>query len=267
MIEIGVSETVLDDEVGAWLDEVGADVFDDEVGFSFGGLAKGFVKGVKAVGKAAKSVVRSPITQAGVGVLAVAFPAVGIPAAAAVATANVAITQVEKGKKTARALNASLSTLKAKAHAGDRKSAVAVNAMQVALAAKKGKLMGLARLRPVAVPGKASFTTTPTALASSAAARSVPTSLYSASPNPLTVAKRLAGGGGPLGQRVLGAVQAGKAVEVVDGVAVVTGSTPIIGRRVWVGAAPAGVTARELRGAHAVTKRGAVLSGQAVFVG
>lgn len=262
--EIGVSEDVL-----GVLDEVGADVFDDEIGFSFKSLAKGIAKGVKSVGKVAKGVVQNKAFQAGVGVLAVAFPAVGIPAAAAVATANVAISQVEAGKKSAKALNSSLSSLKVKASTGDRKAAVAVNAMQVALAARKAKALGLKRLRPVAVPGKGSFTTTPTPLgspATQAVARSLPTSLYSPTPKPAAVAAKLAGGGGAVGKRVLGAVQQGKPVELVDGVAVVTGQAPIVGRRVWVGKAPAGVRVRELRGAHAVTRKGAVLSGQSVFV-
>lgn len=253
---------MLDDEIGieediSGLSEVAGEEI--EIGFSLGKFVKGIGKAAKGVGKVAKSVVRSPVTQAGVGVLAVAFPAVGIPAAAAVATANVAISKVEAGQKTAKALNSGLKSLKVKAHAGDRKAQVAVNAMQVALAHRKAARMGMPRPVPVAQPGVSNFMITATPRAP------VPTSLYAPSPKPEQLAAKLAAGGSPVGQKLLTAVRAGKSVEVPSGVVVVPGQRPTRGKRVWIGKPPAGVKAVAVKGAHVVSKGGLVFSGQSVF--
>jgi hypothetical protein len=231
----------------------------DEIGFSFGKFIKGVGKAAKGVGKAAKSVVQSPITKAGVGVLAVAFPVVGIPAAAAVATANVAIAKVEAGKVAAKTLNKNLASLKLKAHAGDRNAATAVNAMQIALAHRKAARMGLARPVPVAQPGVSSFSTTPTPLPRA------PTSLYAPTIKPAQLALRLAGGGSPVGKKLIDAVRAGKVVEVPSGVVVVAGKRPMRGKRVWIGKPPSGTRTVKVNGAHVVTKGGLVLTGQNVF--
>lgn len=231
----------------------------DEIGFSFGGL-------IKSIGKAASAVVKSPALAGAVGVLAVAFPAVGIPAAAAVAVANKALKVAEQGVDAANQINDRLKTLKTKAAAGDKKAATAVNAMQVALAAKKAKKLGLQRLRPVAVPGKGSFSTTPIPL-HEIRARQQPTSLYKRTAAPSALAQKLAAGGSPLGRKLLAAVRAGKSVAVPSGVAVVPGKPPQRYARMWIGKPPKGTKgARELRGAHAVTKGGYVVTGQAVFV-
>ena len=237
----------------------------DEIGFSFGGLVKSIGKAASGVAKAAKSVVKSPVLQVGVGVLAVAFPAVGIPAAAAVAAANIALKAAETGVKAASDVNAKLSQLKAAATKGDKKAAHAVNAMQVALAAKKAKALGLQRLRPVAVKGKGSFSTTPIPL-ERLKSRQVPTSLYKPTQSATALASKLAAGGSPLGRKVLSAVSAGKSVAVPDGVAVVPGQRPTKHARMWIGKPPAGTSARQLRGAHAVTRGGYVVTGQAVYV-
>jgi len=247
-------------------DDAIAGEFDvDEIGWFGSKLAKSVGKVAKSVGKAATSVVKSPILQAGVGVLAVAFPAVGIPAAAAVAAANVAIKTANQGAAAAKDLNSKLGQLKAAATKGDVKAQHAVNAMQVALAAKKAKAAGLQRLRPVAVPGKGSFSTTPVPLAK-LKAKQVPTSLYKPAQTPANLAANLAAGGSPLGKTVLAAVAAGKSVAVPNGVAVVPGQRPTKHAKMWIGKPPAGTKARQLKGAHAVTKGGFVVTGQAVYV-
>lgn len=264
-----IFESPVLEEIAGWVDDESAvaaefDV-DDVVGWFGSKLAKSIGKAAKSVGKAASSVVKSPVFQVGVGVLAVAFPAVGIPAAAAVATAAAAIKTAEKGAAAAKEINSKLSTLKAAASKGDETAAHAVNAMQVALAARKAKALGMTRLRPVAVPGKGSFSTTPIPLAQ-VRAKQQPTSLYSPPAGAAALASKLAAGGSPLGKKVLSAVSAGKSVEVPNGVAVVPGQRPTRPKRLWVGKPPAGTKARQLRGAHAVTKSGFVLTGQAVFV-
>lgn len=253
--EIGIEENI---------SGLGDSGFGDEIGFlGLGkvvkGIGKGLGKAAKAVGKAAKTVVRSPITQAGVGVLAVAFPAVGIPAAAAVATANVAITQVEKGQKTAKALNKGLASLKGKAKKGDKQAAVAVNAMQLALANRAAARSGLPRPRPVVQPGVSNFSIRPKIVPP------VPTSLYAPTPKPEQLALKLAAGGSALGRQLLTAVKAGKPVEVPSGVVVVPGKRPVKGKKVWIGKPPAGVRATKVAGAHVVTKGGFTLSGQTVY--
>lgn len=260
--EIDIAGVVDDDDAVAGeydLDEIG------EIGFSLGGAFKAIGKAAGGVAKAAKSVVKSPVLQASVGVLAVAFPAVGIPAAAAVAAANVALKATETGARAASDINATLSKLKAAATKGDVKAAHAVNAMQVVLAAKKAKSLGFKRLRPVAVPGKGSFSTKPVPLAK-VKARQVPTSLYKPTTTPAALAAKLAAGGSPLGQKVIAAVSAGKSVAVPNGVAVVPGKRPTRHARMWIGKPPAGTKATQLRGAHAVTKSGYVVTGQAVYV-
>lgn len=264
-----VFESPMLEEIAGWVDDESAvagefDV-DDVVGWFGSKLVKSIGKAAKSVGKAATSVVKSKVFQVGVGVLAVAFPAVGIPAAAAVATAAAAIKAGEAGAGAAKELNANLSKLKAKAGQGDQKAAHAVNAMQVALAAKKAKELGLTRLRPVAVPGKGSFSTTPIPL-SKVQAKQQPTSLYAPPAGAGALASKLAAGGSPVGKKALAAVSAGKSVAVPNGVAVVPGQRPTRPKRMWVGKAPAGIKVRELKGAHAVTKGGFVLAGQAVFV-
>jgi hypothetical protein len=268
---------VEDIEVGAILEEIDiagavddedaiAGEFDvDEIGWFGSSLVKKAGKLAKKVGKAASTVVKSPILQASVGVLAVAFPAVGIPAAAAVAAANLALKATETGVKAAEDVNKKLNQLKAAATKGDTKAAHAVNAMQVALAAKKAKKLGLQRLRPVAVKGKGSFSTTPVPL-SKVKAKQVPTSLYKPTQSVTSLAAKLAAGGSPLGQKVMAAVSAGKSVAVPNGVAVVPGQRPTKHARMWIGKPPAGTKARQLKGAHAVTKGGYVVTGQAVYV-
>lgn len=248
-------------------DDAIAGEFDvDEIGGFFGDAFKSVTKAVKSVAKVSKSVVQSSALQAGVGVLAVAFPAVGIPAAAAVAAANVAIKATEQGAKAASDVNNKLKQLKKAATNGDKKAAHAVNAMQVALAAKKAKKLGLQRLRPVAVKGKGSFSTTPVPLAK-LRAKQVPTSLYRPSQTPAQLASKLAAGGSPLGQKVMQAVSSGKSVAVPDGLAVIPGQRPTRHARMWIGKPPAGTRgARQLKGAHAVTRGGYVVSGQAVYV-
>lgn len=281
-IEIGWDESI-------YFDDAETAGFFGDVAKGIGKAGKAVGKGVKAVGKVAKSVVKSPITQASVGVLAVAFPAVGIPAAAAVATANVAIRQVEAGKKTAKSVNNALSSLKGKANAGDKKAAVAVNAMQIALATQRAVKAGQPPPRPVALPGVKSFSTTAKPFAAlnatlqrvQAATRSsssarlpapklptarVPTSLYSPTPKPEQLAAKLAAGGSPLGLRMLQAVEQGKAVEVPSGVVVVTGQRPQRPSRMWIGKPTDAANVVRVDGAHAVTKSGFVMSGQAVFV-
>ena len=232
-------------EIGIAEDALGA----NEVGFSFGKLFKG-------IGKAATSVVKSPIFKLGVGVVAVAFPIVGIPAAAAVAGANMALEKVAQGKAAAETINANLKKLKAAATAGNPKAATAVNAMQVALALRKAKAAKLPPPKFVARPGAGSMSTTPTRPA---------TSLYQPTKSPAALALTLAAGGSPVGKKVLTAVNAGQAVEVPSGVVVVPGKSPMKGRRVWVGKAPAGVKASRVPGAHVVTKGGFVLTGQTVY--
>lgn len=267
-IEVGAEVLEEIDIAGAVDDESAiAGEFDvDEIGFSFGGAFKAIGKAAKSVGKAASSVVKSPVLQVGVGVLAVAFPAVGIPAAAAVAAANLALKATEQGAKAASDVNAKLKQLKAAATKGDKKAAHAVNAMQVALAAKKAKALGMQRLRPVAVRGKGSFSTTPIPL-TKLKAKQVPTSLYKPTQSAMTLATKLAAGGSPLGLKVLAAVSAGKSVAVPSGVAVVPGQRPTRHARMWIGKPPAGTKARQLKGASAVTKSGYVVTGQAVYVG
>lgn len=232
------------------------DILIPTVGFSFKKLARGIGKAaggvVKATAKAGKAVATSSITKAGVGVLAVAFPAVGVPAAAAIAAANVAISQVEKGKATAKQINRNLAKLVGKAKGGDTKAATAVNAMQIAIARSKAAKAGKRPPVPVAKGNKRP---------------PVPTSLYRASTTPAALATRLAAGGSPLGKQVLAGVQAGKAVTVPGGVVVVPGRAPIRGRRVWIGRPPAGVNAQHVPGGHAVTRSGYVLSGQDLFIG
>lgn len=266
-IEVGAEVLEEIDIAGAVDDEDAiAGEFDvDEVAGFFGDAFKSIKKAASSVAKVTKTVVQSKALQAGVGVLAVAFPAVGIPAAAAVATANVALKAAESGAKAASDINAKLSTLKKAASAGDAKAAHAVNAMQVALAAKKAKQLGMQRLRPVAVKGKGSFSTTPVPLAK-VKAKQVPTSLYKPTTTPAALATKLAAGGSPLGRKVLAAVSAGKSVAVPNGVAVVPGKRPTKHARMWIGKPPKGTKATQLRGAHAVTKGGYVVTGQAVFV-
>ena len=257
--EIDIAGAVDDDDAIAGEFDV------DEIGFSFGGLVKSIGKAASGVAKVTKSVVQSKALQVGVGVLAVAFPAVGIPAAAAVAAANVAIKATETGVKAAGDINKKLGILKAAAQKGDVKAAHAVNAMQVALAAKKAKALGLQRLRPVAVKGKGSFSTTPIPLAK-VKAKQVPTSLYKPTQSPASLATKLAAGGSPLGVKLLAAVNAGKSVAMPNGVAVVPGQRPTKHARMWIGKPPAGTKARQLKGAHAVTKGGYVVTGQSVYV-
>lgn len=255
-------------DIAGWVDDEAAIAgeFDvDEIGF-LGGFVKSIGKAAKGVVKGAKSVVQSPITQAGVGVLAVAFPAVGIPAAAAVAAANVAIKATETGAAAAADVNVKLNQLKKLATKGDRKAAEKVNAMQVVLAARKAKKMGLKRLRPVAVKGKSNFSTTPIPLAK-VRAKQTPTSLYRPTQSPADLAAKLAAGGSAVGRTLLQAVSAGKSVAIPNGLAVVPGQRPTRPARMWVGRPPATVKgARQLKGAHAVTRSGYVVSGQAVFV-
>lgn len=299
-IEIGIDEDVYIS--GDW----GDDMVDSQlVGFSFGKLVKGIGKAakgaVKVVTKAApfhamaapvalaiapkatlksygqalkiaKPIIKSPITKAAVTGLAVAFPAVGIPAAGALAAANLALDKVQAGVATAKTVNANLSKLKNLGRAGDPKAQVAVNAMQVAMAARKAMSMGRPAPKPVALPGRGSFSITPNVavqqrsrLVPVAAARA-PQSLYAPTQSPASVAARLAAGGSALGQRALSAVSSGQSVGVPEGVVVVPGQAPIRGRRVWVGRAPAGVSAAPIQGAHAVTKRGYVFSGQSIYV-
>jgi hypothetical protein len=247
-------------------DDAIAGEFDvDEIGWFGSKLVKSVSKVAKSVGKAATSVVKSPILQVGVGVLAVAFPAVGIPAAAAVAAANLAIKTANTGAAAAKDLNSKLGQLKAAATKGDEKAQHAVNAMQVALAAKKAKALGLQRLRPVAVPGKGSFSTTPVPLAK-LKAKQQPTSLYAPTQAPAALALKLAAGGSALGKQVIAAVGKGQSVAVPNGVAVVPGKRPTRHAKMWIGKPPKGTKARELRGAHAVTKGGFVVTGQAIFV-
>lgn len=244
--------------------------FGDEVGGFFGDIAKGFKKVGKTLGKAAKSVVQSPITQSVTGVVAVAFPAVGIPAAAAIATANMAIKKVEAGAAAAKTVNANLTKLKKAASGGNTKAAVAVNAMQVAIAQKKARQLGLPAPRPVAIPGRPSFGTTPAITRNRAivpaAARQVPTSLYAPTPDPQALARALAAGGSATGKAVLQGVESGQAVAVPDAIAVLPGRAPVHGRRVWVGRAPAGVATHRIDGGHVVTSKERVLSGQPIFV-
>lgn len=263
--EIGVLEEI--DIAGAVDDEDAiAGEFDvDEIGWFGGDFVKSVTRVAKKVASTAKSVVQNPALQAGVGVLAVAFPAVGIPAAAAVAAANVAIKATETGAKAVDDVNAKLGKLKTAAKKGDKKAAHAVNAMQVALAARKAKKLGLTRLRPVAVKGKGSFSTTPIPLAR-LKAKQVPTSLYKPTQSASALATKLAAGGSPLGRKVIAAVTAGKSVAVPSGVAVVPGKRPTRHARMWIGKPPAGTVARRLPGAHAVTKSGYVVTGQAVYV-
>lgn len=269
MEDIEIGGVLEDIDIAGWVDDEDAIAgeFDvDEIGFSFGGLVKSITSAAKDVAKVSKSVVQSKITQVGVGVLAVAFPAVGIPAAAAVAAANVAIKAAETGMAAAGDINKKLGTLKAAAQQGDVKAAHAVNAMQVALAAKKAKSLGLQRLRPVAVPGKGNFSTTPVPLAK-LKAKQQPTSLYKPTAPSSALALKLAAGGSPLGKRVLAAVAAGKSVAVPSGVAVVPGQKPKRYAKLWIGKPPAGTKgARLLKGAHAVTKGGFVVTGQTVYV-
>jgi hypothetical protein len=269
---------VEDIEIGGVLEEIDisghvddesaiAGEFDvDEIGFSFGGLVKSIGKVGKGIASAAKSVAKSPVLQVATGVVAVAFPAVGIPAAAALAAANQALKVAEKGAAAANDLNNKLKSLKGAAVAGDKRAATAVNAMQVVLAAKKAKKLGLQRLRPVAVPGRGSFSTTPVPLAKLKASQQ-PTSLYKPTASPSALAQKLAAGGSPLGKRVLAAVAAGKSVAVPSGVAVIPGQKPRRYAKLWIGKPPAGTKgARALPGAHAVTKGGFVVTGQTVYV-
>jgi len=237
----------------------------DQVGWFGSSLVKSIGKVAKSVGKAATSVVKSPVFEVGVGVLAVAFPVVGIPAAAAVATANAALKTAATSAAAAQQLNAKLSKLKADATKGSVSAAHAVNAMQVALAAQKAKALGMQRLRPVAIPGRGSFSTTPIPLAKVQAAQ-VPTSLYAPTQTTTALAAKLAAGGSPIGRQVLAAISAGKSVAIPNGLAVVPGRQPLRPAKMWVGKPPKGTTAHELKGAHAVTKGGFVLAGQAVFV-
>lgn len=263
------NEVLEEIDIAGWVDDEDAIAgeFDvDEIGWFGSSFVKSVSKAVKSVSKVAKSVVQSSALQAGVGVLAVAFPAVGIPAAAAVAAANIAIKATETGVKAAEDVNKKLNQLKSAATKGDKKAAHAVNAMQVALAARKAKKLGLQRLRPVAVPGKGSFTTTPIPLAK-LRAKQVPTSLYKPSQSPSQLATKLAAGGSPLGRKLIQAVSAGKSVAVPDGLAVIPGQRPSRHARMWIGKPPAGTKgARQLKGAHAVTRGGYVVSGQAVYV-
>lgn len=57
----------------------------------------GRTKVVRAVANAGKAVIRSDISKAATGALAIAIPPVGIPAAAAFAGANIALDQIERG--------------------------------------------------------------------------------------------------------------------------------------------------------------------------
>jgi len=239
----------------------------DEIGWFGSKIANRLGKIAKGVGKATSGVLKSKIFQGIVGVVAVAFPVVGIPAAAAVAAANIALKAAETGAGAAKELNATLTTLKVKATAGDAKAATAVNAMQVAMAARKAKALGIQRIRPVAVKGsKGSFSTTPIPLAA-LQAKQQPTSLYKPTQSPAVLASKLAAGGSPLGKKVLSAVTAGQSVAVPNGVAVIPGQKPTRHAKMWIGKVPAGTKgARLLKGASAVTKGGFVLSGQAVYV-
>jgi hypothetical protein len=222
------------------LEEVSGDFDEVEIGRLFDGkFLKKIGKAASGVGKVAAGVAKSKIFQGVVGVVAVAFPAVGIPAAAALAAANIALKKVEAGANAAAEVNAKLKELKAKASTGNTEAAHAVNAMQVVLAARQAKKMGIARVRPVAVPGKGSFSIKPVAQAS----EDVTT----------------------VGKRARAAVKAGKSVAVPDAVAVVPGQRPTRHKKVWIGRPPRGVKARKLAGAHVVTRGGYILSGQSVF--
>lgn len=300
-IEIGI-----DEDVYVSGDEWGDDLVDSQViGFSFGKLVKGIGKAAKSVVKVAKKaapftmmgapialaldtkgtvktygqalkvakpIIKSPITKAAVTGLAVAFPAVGVPAAGALAAANLALDKVQAGVATAKTVNANLSKLKNLGRSGDPKAQVAVNAMQVAMAARKAASLGRPAPKPIALPGRGSFSITPNVAVQQrsrlipAAAARAPQSLYAPTQSPAAVAARLAAGGSVLGQRALSAVNAGQSVGVPNGVVVVPGQAPIRGRRVWVGKPPAGVSAAPIQGAHAVTQRGYVFSGQSVYV-
>lgn len=247
-------------------DDAIAGEFDlDEVGWFGSKLVKSVGKAAKSVGKVATGVVKSPILQVGVGVLAVAFPAVGIPAAAAVAAANLALRTASTGAAAAKDLNAKIGTLKSLAKGGDTKAQHSVNAYQVALGAQKAKALGMQRLRPVAVPGRGSFSTTPVPLAKLQAKRQ-PTSLYAPTPAPGDLALKLAAGGTPLGVKVIAAVKKGQSVAVPNAMAVIPGQRPTRHEKVWIGRAPKGTKARELKGAHVITRTGFVVAGQSVFV-
>ncbi len=72
----------------------------------------GRAKVLKAITRGARAVIRSKITGAAIGVLAVAYPPVGLPAAAAYAAANKAIDVVEKGQRAAKQVDKIASQLR-----------------------------------------------------------------------------------------------------------------------------------------------------------
>ena len=227
----------------------------DEIGWN---PFKAVGKAAKSLGKVAKSVVRSNITKAGVGVLAVAFPAVGVPAAAAVATANIALDKIEAGQAAVTTVQRNVNKLAARAKVGDPKAAVAVNAMQVAIANRKARRAGVPAPRPVALKKG------PKPAAPRARARP-PTSLYKPTQKPAQLASALSAGGSALGRKLLAAVQAGKSAEVPQGIVVLAGRRPIKPKRVWLGKPPTGIKCKRVNGAHVVTKSGLVVTGQVVY--
>lgn len=234
---------------------------DAEIGFlNLKKIGKSIGKAAKGVARGVASVAKSPIVQAGAGVLAVAFPAVGLPTAGAIAIANSAIKKAEKGAVSVAVVNKNLSKLKRKARAGDAKSAGAVNAMQLAIARRKAAAAG--EPPPIAVvrPGAPSMRTTPVDRRPA-----VPSTLNAPTPRPAAVARQLAAGGTPTGARALAGIASGAAVAV-PGAIVAAPRSVIRGRRVWLGRPPSGTRAIEVRGGHAVTTDGLVISGQRVFV-
>lgn len=237
---------------------IGSDLaYSSEIGFW--NPIKAVGKLGKSIGKAASDVVRSPILKTGVGVLAVAFPAVGVPAAAAVATANVALDKVKAGQVAAAAVSKNMRKLEGRAKQGDRKAAGMFNAMRVAVAQRVNAERGLPPPRVVVNPAAV---VSPASARKAAAARAV----RAASPQQRAqLAKALAAGGSPTGQKLLAAVRAGKVAELPHALVVVPGRKPMRPKRVFVGKAPAGVKAQRIKGAHVVLRSGMIVTGQAVF--
>lgn len=99
---------------------------------------------LKAIGKVAKSVVRSPITKMTAAGLSVAFPAVGVPMAAGIAVADKVVTAAESKSKVRRRVGRRIIKATAKAAKVDKDAARALRLMRKVVKHKK-KLKKLTR--------------------------------------------------------------------------------------------------------------------------